>query len=41
MVVSISLRSEVVHLVDGTALGAALNRAVLRDGEPDNVVGVH
>lgn len=39
--VGISLRSEVVHLVDGTALGAALNRAVLRDGEPDGVVGVH
>jgi hypothetical protein len=32
--------SDIVHLVDTTALGAALDRAVLGDGEPDDDVAV-
>lgn len=34
------LGTNVVHLVDTTALGAALDGAVAGAGEPDDVVGV-
>ena len=34
------LRTDVVHLVDGAALGAALDRAVARHGQPSNDVRV-
>lgn len=34
------LGTNVIHLVDTTALGAALDGAVARAGEPDDVVGV-
>lgn len=34
------LRADVVHLVDGAALGAALDGAVARAGQPDDDVGV-
>ena len=33
-------RADIVHLVDATALRAALDRTVLGDGEPLDVVGV-
>ena len=34
------LRTDVVHLVDGAALGAALDRAVARHGQPVDDVRV-
>lgn len=41
MVVVVALgRADVVHLVDGAALGAALDGAVAGAGEPDDDVGV-
>lgn len=40
MVVVGLLRSNVVHLVDGTTLRAALDGAVLGGGQPDDGVGV-
>ena len=38
--VAIVLRSDVLHLVDAAALGAALDGAVARRGEPDDGVRV-
>lgn len=38
--VAVILRTDVIHLVDTTALGAALDGAVARAGEPDDIVGV-
>jgi hypothetical protein len=40
VVVVALLGANVVHLVDGTALGAALDGAVAGGGEPDNDVRV-
>lgn len=34
------LGANIIHLVDASALGAALNGAALADGEPDGGVGV-
>ena len=38
--VAIVLGSNVVHLVDGAALGATLDRAVAGSGEPDDNVRI-
>lgn len=38
--VAIVLGTDVFHLVDTATLGAALNGAVTRGGQPDDVVGV-